>query len=755
MTGRLTTILAATLIGTAPATVAQPPAANSSADPAPIVADRDTLLRNVTTIAAPGTPGAVCIWGPNALPLVAGKGDRNLLEPVAAAAHHGAGRLIAFSHTGYLDAGFMSAADTGRLIHNAVRWAAGPNVPVPRVRMLRTNLGEYLESIGFEAAPVAQRDLESALLAADEQAPHVVLITGPGLSESQVDALEAFVATGGGVIAAQTAWAWRPPDGQTLEHNPLNRLFARSGIAWTAGTTAKTSPDGFAVLPADAPDFHLLHAATALSHVEGIAAPADRRDSRTAQASHTATIAARSLPVGDTILRPTLWRLLESHRDELVPTAHKPMTDDQPLLRTLLAAQIAELESIPAAKVIAHPAATFFPGGVPVDAPRVDRTITLPRVPGWRSTGLYAAPGEAVTITMAAPADDPAVSIRIGCHTDRLWHHGAWKRVPEISGRWPLRADSTTVASAFGGLIYLEPAVRGESADPVTLTISGAVEAPLYVLGETSAEAWSTIRERPAPWAELASRKIVLSVPSAAIRTLDDPHALMTLWDRIADCQDELATVANLDRHGRPDRFVADVQISAGYMHSGYPIMTHLDAVDDMTDPSRLLRGSWGLFHELGHNHQNGDWTFDGTVEVTVNLFSLYTMERICGKPVGEGHPALARRDERIGPYLAQGAKFEQWKSDPFLALIMYQQLAEAFGWETYQRVFVEYLALDESERPRTDDDKRDQWLVRFSRACGRNLGPFFETWGVPTSEAARNAITDLPAWMPAGFPPE
>jgi hypothetical protein len=44
--------------------------------------------------------------------------------------------------------------------------------------------------------------------------------------------------------------------------------------------------------------------------------------------------------------------------------------------------------------------------------------------------------------------------------------------------------------------------------------------------------------------------------------------------------------------------------------------------------------------------------------------------------------------------------------------------------------------------------------MVRLSRTVGKNLGPFFETWAVPTSAAARASVADLPAWMPEGFPP-
>jgi hypothetical protein len=79
----------------------------------------------------------------------------------------------------------------------------------------------------------------------------------------------------------------------------------------------------------------------------------------------------------------------------------------------------------------------------------------------------------------------------------------------------------------------------------------------------------------------------------------------------------------------------------------------------------------------------------------------------------------------------------------------MYAQLYEAFGWEPFDRVFAEYAALGHGEHPRGDNAKRDQWLVRMSKATGKNLGPFFQAWGVPTSEKARDSVKDLPSWMP------
>ena len=141
---------------------------------------------------------------------------------------------------------------------------------------------------------------------------------------------------------------------------------------------------------------------------------------------------------------------------------------------------------------------------------------------------------------------------------------------------------------------------------------------------------------------------------------------------------------------------------------------------------------------------------------MTVNLFTLYAYEFLCGIPVAENENASAAfRAEQMARYDFDNPDFEQWKREPFLALVMYVQLQQEFGWDAYRQVFATYRALPDSERPKNDGEKRDQWMVRFSRQVGRNLGPFFDAWGVPTSQAAWNAVSDLPEWLPPGFPPE
>lgn len=63
-------------------------------------------------------------------------------------------------------------------------------------------------------------------------------------------------------------------------------------------------------------------------------------------------------------------------------------------------------------------------------------------------------------------------------------------------------------------------------------------------------------------------------------------------------------------RDSRRERVVNDMQPSAGYMHSGYPIVTHLDCCQKdhgecIFDIDKLMKnGNWGMFHEIGHNMQ-------------------------------------------------------------------------------------------------------------------------------------------------------
>jgi hypothetical protein len=95
-----------------------------------------------------------------------------------------------------------------------------------------------------------------------------------------------------------------------------------------------------------------------------------------------------------------------------------------------------------------------------------------------------------------------------------------------------------------------------------------------------------------------------------------------------------------------------------------------------------------------------------------------------------------------LDAFFAAGAPHSQWKEKPFVALTMYAELIDAFGWDSLKKVFRTYL---NQPRLRTEQEKRDQWMIRYSRAVGRNLVPFFTTWGFPLSDSAKAEVQSLP----------
>jgi len=281
-----------------------------------------------------------------------------------------------------------------------------------------------------------------------------------------------------------------------------------------------------------------------------------------------------------------------------------------------------------------------------------------------------------------------------------------------------------------------------------------------YVLDPASVEGDAArLLENAARWVASIDKPLgVVRAPKLATmlrqRKLDvvelDPRDIANRLDNVSALLGNVDLAAIPRERERPERYVTDVQISAGYMHSGYPIMTHLDAAPRFVDLATLRgKGDWGMFHEIGHNHQSGDWTFAGTGEVTVNLFTMYILETVCRTETRHGAITPEAMRKHIERFEKENRSFDLWKREPFLALVMYRQMIDAFGWEPMKRVFAEYRALPADRRPKNDDEKRHQWLVRMSRATGRNLGPFFESWSVPTSESARQQVSGLPVWMP------
>ena len=694
------------------------------------------LTAGVNEIGAPGLPGIVATTSAQAFLVVSGKVGKNARESVVAASIFGKTRIVAFGHDGYLLSENLKAADTGKLLDNALMWTSGDQKPQSIGVIGTPQVLAALQARGYEAASADKNALANY---------STLVVNGHELNAGDLEPLRKYLQGGGGLVIATTGWGWSwNDDSKTLSRDFVgNQLLAPYGLVWTMGTLDKTSDTGFKVEPVTP----LANASAALQLLQN---DAEITPAQSEQISSTLGNAMTGLPPDDTQLLPALKNLAEGAAGEVVPFERAPVTMAQPKARLLLTLQTALEKNLPVSQIKPNPAGAIFPGDVPPNAKSVTKTVSVDtKIPQWHSTGLYAAPGVPITVNLPDGMAPQGLSVRIGSHTDTLYNLDSWKRAPDISRTAPLQKGQTKFANPFGGLVYIV-VPDNIAAQNVKVSVAGAFAAPLYVKGKTSLDEWkNTIRWAPAPWAEIATDKIVLTVPSRAVRDLDDPKAVADYYDAGMDAAADLYGISRTRQ--RPERIVADVQISAGYMHSGYPIMTWLDVEKTTVDVETLRKFPWGHWHEMGHNHQKGEWTFAGTGEVTNNLLPLYVWTQLQGQTVGTGHPALkdAERAKRWAKYEADGKPFSEWQNDPWLALEMYLQLQKAFGWEPFKKVFAEYQALPDAQKPKGEEQQHDQWMVRMSRATGHNLGPFFGKWNVPTSAQARASIGNLPAWMP------
>ncbi|MGA2499089.1 MAG: M60 family metallopeptidase, partial [Tepidisphaeraceae bacterium] len=513
--------------------------------------DLDALLAGVSTIAAPGVPGPVVVFGEQAFPVIAARDGRNTTSAVVAAARFGKGRIFTLGHNGYLDPETLAIADTAKLMQNAITWSAGENKPKPRVGLVNlAGLSAWLTKTGFQPVVLQGANWADKLGGLD------VLIAEPaGFTDTQVAAVHKFIEAGGGFIGASLGWGWsqlNPGKHLPTEHGG-NRLLAPMGLAWADGTLDRTAKDGY---DAGKRPGALVHAAKAMDAIEAMARkkstiPADQ----IAQAGWSFAQAAKAIPSTDTLLLPRLNALAGS-LPVAIPAPGKPLkVASDPLGRLSVTFWYDRLARLAPEEIKPHPAAEFFPGPVPVSAARVKKTTTIDlSIPNWHSTGLYAAPGEVISVrTTSAPA---GLRLRIGSHTDGLWGLDSWSRMPEITTSADIKTDLTRAASAFGGLVYIDvqkPAAGAKA----TVEIDGAVESPLFVLGTTDPAQWrKTLRSLPGPWAEIAATRVIITVPSQHIRNLEDPEALAKFWDRVLDADADLAGIPH--ERPRPERYVAD-----------------------------------------------------------------------------------------------------------------------------------------------------------------------------------------------------
>lgn len=689
------------------------------------------LGAGVEAINCEGLAGTLMVLADKAFPIARAKNWDGTATYAAAGAEYGAGRAIYLGHPSFLTSGKLSA-QTQAFRRNAVAWLARGKAE-PKVGVFRHGgICASLKAAGIKAVPF------------DDPADFgkFDVVATIDFTVENASAYLAYVQNGGGLLGAGLGWGWKQIASRSrtvsfADDFGDNRVFGPMGILMGDIGIVRPLDDGFPLDAAQAPYGTRVDDALMLA-AKGEYKDKEQQRQVSVVLSQMAAVLPPALPEG---IREKIAAFARRPEAAKVPSPDSPVEPEDIFARLAILARKADYESDRFKAWPADPAAAVYPGLVKPGTPTVSRAVEIDAtVPRWHSTGLFAPAGKTITFTFPDGADQWNLRLRIGTTQDDL--SGAakgWKRFPLVTTEAPVKASRVELTSPFGGLIYVIVPERAETgAQKFTVKIDGAVMAPWFKLGRDTAESFfAECEQTGAPQGEIEGKNYIITFETAGLKQCKEPEWIATYWDRYLDaCQ----WLTGLPPRRSPERLCSDIQLQGiGVLHDGYPMMALVDPREPsavVLDRVSLERGkAWGVYHEIGHNHQNRDWTPEGTSEVTVNIFTLMAIDKISGCNFRENGFATARTlaDAKVRQWVASGKKFDAWKKDYFLALELYARLIETYGWDTLATVFGRYRR-EGFVRPKNDAEKWDVFAREFSQETKTDLAAVLQQWSIPVS---------------------
>ena len=435
-----------------------------------------------------------------------------------------------------------------------------------------------------------------------------------------------------------------------------------------------------------------------------------------------------------------------------------------------------------------HPAADFQYGAVLGENNAVKKEITLdPIYRSYHATGLYMPAGEAVTVKVEGLKAGEHVTVVLGLQDSLGWRGGAddaafnaivgsYNNVKAISsdayftkadvlvannklnkvtlqGQWGrqnarlpwLHANFTftenkeyTIGTPFGGLIEIS---MDNCYSRVKTTFTGAVETPHYVLGQTTPEYFDEyLRNAPGVIAVLDTENGQLVGPtgetgsSLYMRQVkkDEVDKLAMLWHSFYSV-DESFTGGVYNRFNKT-MFDWHVPAGAAVALGNYSFAHPTGWFNGAMNYRGLLRsGTWGILHEVGHNHSSAYGTVWGfgcgqEGEVRNNALTLLAYISLCdvGTTVRNGggaeHGGYANPYSTLSETLAQKGKYTDSNDCGYFQILgMYANIMHSFGAEKFYELLYTYKGT-----PSYCADKRADFAYRCSLVYGMNFIKYF-----------------------------
>lgn len=379
----------------------------------------------------------------------------------------------------------------------------------------------------------------------------------------------------------------------------------------------------------------------------------------------------------------------------------------------------------------------------------------------YQPSGLYVRKGEKISVSVTDLDEDYKLSTMIGFKP--MWGNRNKTQEDEMK-----EGDNTVIASQDGILSFIFVKRAGFDLEPTTVDVSvkGGRAFPLYIQGETEDADWENdlAKMTDAQFVQLLSDKALLTITynDYIKQPIPDVEESFETIHKVIDLEDELAGFDDSAPENKPTRnrlnFAIDLystpeEATKYYLYaSNYFIGMKRSNFTELTEK---LGTEWGIWHEIGHTHQQKSWTWSAITEVNTNIFSLYVQEKF-GLPSKLNDRQVAGGPttfERARAYIADPQKNYMVKSatdynEFFTKLVMFHQLKTVYGWDAFKKLHQYFRKQPYRYDPKeTDADKANKFVYAMCLVSRNDLVPFFKKWGlnIDASTAQKIAAMKLP----------
>lgn len=347
------------------------------------------------------------------------------------------------------------------------------------------------------------------------------------------------------------------------------------------------------------------------------------------------------------------------------------------------------------------------------------------------TTGFYLPPSTAMTVEVTSLSGSRFPTLLVGTYSR---YEANWNPTS-----YALTAGVNTITNAVGGIMY----VRFHNDNPAGSVrikfISGMRPIPYYQLGRTTQADWVKMVDNISnvPDVQLVGNKTIITFSMANARTYknESQEALVKKADRVIVIEDSISGLFGTDPIDQPNvyKYLMTESDHPGYFMAATFYRTWYGSTTGGV-PAILKADNltWGPWHELGHMHQQGSWTWSELGEVTVNIYSIAVEKAFSITPT-----RLTSQGEwnNTAAYLARPEaerNFNGSNAGVWTRLCMFQQLKLAFGENFYHELHKQ--ARRETNRPTTTDTRMRWFMLKACSISGKNLTSFFQKWGMKLS---------------------